>query len=44
MIPDNLSPAQAEAVDDLFHGYDLIGRQPHQSEIDDTVARFGGSS
>lgn len=39
MIPDNLSPAEAEALDDLFHNADLIGRQPLPCEIDWALAR-----
>lgn len=38
MIPDNLSPAQAAAIDDLLHNLDLIGASPLQCEIDHVLA------
>lgn len=55
MIPDNLTPAQAEAIDDLLHNLDLIGARPLQCEIDwvlrggphvgiDTLGRSVGST
>lgn len=39
MIPDNLTPAQAEAVEDLLHNLGLIGARPLQCEIDWAIAR-----
>lgn len=33
MIPDNLTPAQREAIDDLLHNLDLIGARPLPCEI-----------
>ncbi|WP_256364136.1 hypothetical protein [Brevundimonas sp. LM2] len=42
MIPDNLTPAQAEAIDDLLHNLDLIGARPLQCEIDWTLAQCRG--
>ena len=41
MIPDTLTPAQAEALDDLFHQCDLINARPLPCEID--WALRGGS-
>lgn len=34
MIPDNLTPAQAAALERLFDDSDLIGRLPMQCEIE----------
>ena len=39
MIPDKLNPAQAEALDDLFHQCDLINARPLPCEIDWALAR-----
>lgn len=40
MIPENPTPAQAEALDDLFHNCDLIGRTPLPCEIDWVLERL----
>ncbi len=44
MIPLHLTPAQAEAIEDLLHNLDLIGAQPLQCEIDHALARAGEGS
>lgn len=33
VIPDNLTPEQAEAIDELFHQCDLIATRPLPCEI-----------
>lgn len=43
MIPDNLTPAQAEALERLFDDSDLIGRLPMACEIEWALARLEGS-
>lgn len=39
MIPDNLTPAQAAALERLFDDSDLIGRLPMQCEIEWALAQ-----
>lgn len=39
MIPDNLTPEQEAALDELFHQCDLISVRPLPREIDWVLAR-----
>lgn len=39
MIPDNLTPAQADALERLFDESDLIGRTPMACEIEWALSR-----
>lgn len=42
MIPEHPTPAQAEALDNLFHNCDLIGRTPLPCEITWTLQQIDG--
>ncbi len=44
MIPDNLTPAQADALERLFDESDLIGRTPMACEIEWALQRAEGSA
>lgn len=39
MIPDQLTRAQEQALDDLFHQCDLISTRPQPSEIEWVLQR-----